>query len=324
MAGRNQKTMAELSATTAEEGAGLASVPIKRKTWLTELKRSWTWYLFLLPNLITFLIFNLFVWGFLIFLSFTSWDLIGARALVGLENYQRLLGDPVFLIALENTTLYTLMFVLPVAAVSLGVAMLANQPLRGMYFFRAAYYLPVVTSIAVLAIIWRFALIPRADGPLNYLLGLFNMPPQEWLLNIRLALPSVVGMQIWSTMGYYMILLLAGLQGVPEELYDAAKIDGAGNWAQFRHVTLPMLKTTTIFIVMIATIGAFQMFGAVYILTGGGPVHATTTIVYYVWQSAFSRYRMGYAASMSMILFILIFVVAMIQRKYLNWSEDLY
>ena len=316
--------MAELSATTVEDEARAASVPSKRSTWLATLKRSWTWYLFLLPNLAMFLVFNLFVWGFLIFLSFNSWDLIGARRLVGLENYQRLLSDPVFHIALRNTTLYAIMFVFPVAAVSLGVAMLANQPLRGMYFFRAAYYLPVVTSIAVLAMIWRFALIPRADGPLNYLLGLVGIPPQEWLLNIRLALPSVVGMQIWSTMGYYMILWLAGLQGIPEELYDAAKIDGAGNWAQFRHVTLPMLKSTTVFIIMIATIGAFQMFGAVYILTGGGPVHATTTVVYYVWQSAFSRYRMGYAASMSLVLFVVIFAVALLQRKYLNWSEELY
>lgn len=316
--------MGEVSTTIEAKEARAVVVPPKSKTKLSRFKGYWTWYLFLAPNMITFLLFNLFVWGFLIYLSFNSWDLIGSRKLVGLENYQRLLEDPVFITALKNTTLYTLMFVFPVATVALVLAILANQPLRGMYFFRAAYYLPVVTSIAVLAMIWRFVLIPRPDGPLNYLLGLIGLPAQEWLLNVKLALPAVVGMQIWSTMGYYMILWLAGLQSVPEELYDAAKIDGAGNWALFRHVTLPMLKSTTIFILMIATIGAFQMFGAVYILTGGGPVHATTTVVYYVWQSAFSRYRMGYAAAMSLVLFVIILIVALVQRKYLGWSEELY
>lgn len=316
--------MAEESATPgAGEVRAFASLT-KSNMRLSGVKRYWTWYLFLAPNIIAFAVFNLFVWGFLIYLSFSSWDLIGSRAFAGLENYRRLLDDPLFITALTNTTKYTLMFVFPVATVALVLAMLANQPLRGMYFFRAAYYLPVVTSIAVLAMIWRFILIPRPDGPLNYILGLTGIPPQEWLLNIKLALPSVVGMQIWSTMGYYMILWLAGLQGVPEELYDAAKIDGAGNWALFRYVTLPMLKSTTVFIIMIATIGAFQMFGAVYILTGGGPVHATTTVVYYVWQSAFSRYNMGYAAAMSLALFLIIFIVALIQRKYLGWSEELY
>lgn len=315
--------MAEASVSTTGKTRTEVS-PIRRKSWLMRLKRTWTWYLFLAPNLIMFLIFNLFVWGFLIYLSFHSWDLIGSRRFIGLDNYQRMLTDPIFATALKNTTQYTLMFVAPVTAISLAIAMLANQPIRGMYFFRAAYYLPVVTSIAVLAIIWRFMLIPRADGPLNYLIGQLGIPPQEWLINLRLAMPSVVGMQIWSTMGYYMILWLAGLQNIPDELYDAGKIDGAGRWALFRHITLPMLRPTTIFIIMIATIGAFQMFGAVYILTGGGPVHSTTTVVYYVWQSAFSRYRMGYAASMSLVLFALIFIVALVQRKYLGWSEDLY
>ncbi|MEZ4861493.1 MAG: sugar ABC transporter permease [Caldilineaceae bacterium] len=316
--------MAEASVSATTEGVRLGHVATRRKSRLKRLKQSWTWYLFLAPNLIMFLIFNLFIWGFLVYLSFQSWDLIGSRSFAGLDNYHRLFQDPIFFKALRNTTQYTVMFVLPVSIISLGLALLVNQPLRGMYFFRAAYYLPVVTSIAVLAMIWRFVLIPREEGPLNYLIGLVGIPPQEWLLSLTLAMPSVVGMQIWSTMGYYMILWLAGLQNVPEELYDAAKIDGAGNWALFRYITLPMLKGTTIFIIMIATIGAFQMFGAVYILTGGGPVQATTTVVYYVWQSAFSRYRMGYAAAMSLVLFGVIFLVALVQRKYLGWTEELY
>jgi len=125
-------------------------------------------------------------------------------------------------------------------------------------------------------------------------------------------------------MGYYMVLWLAGLQGVPEEMYEAARIDGAGRWGLFRYVTLPMLKPTTIFIVMIGTIGAFQMFGPPYMLTGGGPIRSTTTVVYYIWQQAFSRYRMGYASAVSILLFALILVASLIQRRSMGWSEALF
>jgi ABC-type sugar transport system permease subunit len=223
-----------------------------------------------------------------------------------------------------NTARYAAMFVIPATGVGLLVALLANQRLRGIYLFRAIYYLPVVTSIAVISMIWSFVLVSRPDAPLNYLIGLLGIPPQKWLLDLKLALPSVVGMQVWSTLGYYMVLWLSGLQSVPEELYDAAKIDGAGPWGLFRNVTWPMLRPTTIFIVMVSTIGAFQMFGGVYILTGGGPANATITIVYYVWQRAFSRYNMGYASAISMILFLIILAVTLIQRRLMNWSEELY
>jgi len=316
--------MAEALATTRQEGAGPPAVGVSRRTWRSRLKKTWTWYLFIAPNVISFLVFTLFIWGLLIYLGFTQWDFMGAKSWVGLKNYKNVFQDPIFIKAVKNTAWYAAMFVVPVTGVALFIAMLANQRLWGMYFFRAVYYLPVVTSIAVISMLWSFVLVSRADAPLNYLLSLVGIPRQKWLVDIKLAMPSVVGMQMWSTMGYYMVLWLAGLQGIPEELYDAAKIDGAGRWALFRHVTWPMLRATTIFIVMVSTIGAFQMFGGVYILTGGGPAHATITIVYYVWQQAFSRYHMGYASSISLVLFILILIVTLIQRRLLNWSADIY
>ncbi|NPV07879.1 MAG: sugar ABC transporter permease [Anaerolineae bacterium] len=288
------------------------------------LRKAWPWYLFIAPNVLTFLAFTLFSWIFLIFLSFHNWNLLGAREYVGLENYSRMLNDRILHKALINTIQYAIMFVVPVSAVSLGLASLVNQRLRGMYLFRALYYLPVVTSIAVLAIIWKFILVPRPDGIANYLLGLVGIPYKEWLLDIRLALPSITVMQIWSTMGYYMVLWLAGLQGIPEEMYEAARIDGAGRWQMFRYVTVPMLKPTTIFITLIAGIGAFQMFGPPYMLTGGGPVHATTTMVYYIWQQAFNRYRMGYASGVSLLLFVIILIASLVQRKYMRWSESIF
>jgi len=288
------------------------------------LRKSASWYLFIAPNVLTFLVFTLFSWVFLIYLSLHDWNLLGAKQFVGVQNYTRMLSDKILAKALANTFAYILMFVVPVACVSLGLATLVNTRLRGMYLFRALFYLPVVTSIAVIAIIWRFILIPRPDGILNYFLRQVGIAPKEWLLDPHLAMPSITMMQIWSTMGYYMVLWLAGLQSVPEELYEAARIDGAGRWALFRYVTVPMLRPTTIFIVMIATIGAFQMFGPPYMLTGGGPMYATTTMVYYIWQLAFGRYLMGYASASSIVLFVLILIASLIQRKYMGWSESLF
>ncbi|MHB0875510.1 MAG: carbohydrate ABC transporter permease [Anaerolineae bacterium] len=305
----------------------VAATPVsaaKRRSLGYRLRQSWGWYLFVAPNVLTFLAFTLFSWVFLIFLSFQDWNLIGARQYAGLENYQRMAHDPVLHKAITNTFQYVLLFVAPVSAVSLALAVLVNRRLRGMNVFRAFYYLPVVTSIAVIALIWKFILMPQKEGIANYFLSFAGMKPVEWLLNARIAMPAITTMQIWSTMGYYMVLWLAGLQGVPEEMYEAAWIDGAGRSQVFRFVTFPMLKPTTIFIVMIAMIGAFQVFGPQYMLTGGGPLRSTTTMVYYIWEQAFMRYRMGYAGSVSLVLFIIILMASLIQRRYLGWGEGIF
>jgi ABC-type sugar transport system permease subunit len=287
-------------------------------------REQWTWYLFIAPNVLLFLVFTLFTWGFLLFLSLNNWSLIGARSFVGLDNYVRALGDEVFWIALRNTAVYAILVVIPLTSLALLLATLVNQKIPFVGVFRSAYYLPVVTSISVIAIIWAFTFVPRPDGPVNYLIGLVGIPPQDWLISPDEALPTVAMMGIWSNAGYYMILWLAGLQSVPEELEEAARIDGAGRWQVFWNVTVPMLKPTTIFIAMIATISALQVFGAAYVLTGGGPVRATTTIVYYIWLAAFGTYQMGYGASVSVILFIVVLGIALLQRRFLGWTEELY
>ncbi|RMF01983.1 MAG: sugar ABC transporter permease [Chloroflexi bacterium] len=288
------------------------------------VKKHGVWYLFLAPTFILFLVFNLSVWIFLFVLSFTNWSLLGEANWVGLDNFFRLTQDEVMASALKNTFLYVLMYVLPLAAISLGLAMLVNRAIRGIYIFRASFFLPVVTSIAVLAIIWSWLLIPRPNGPLNYFLGFVGIPPQGWLISPKLALPVLTGMTLWQRAGYFMLLWLAGLQSIPADLYDAAKIDGAGNWALFRNITLPLLKPTSVFVIIIATIEGFRMFAPVYILTGGGPANSTTTLVYYVWQAAFSRFEMGYAAAIAVVLFVIVLVVALIQRYYMGWGKDLY
>jgi ABC-type sugar transport system permease subunit len=309
---------------TPHQSVQASSGSVRARTRSATFRQQWTWYLFIAPNVLLFLVFTLFTWGFLLFLSLNNWSLIGARSFVGLDNYARVLADPIFWIALRNTGVYALLVVPAVTVLALLLAVLVNQRIPLVGIFRSAYYLPVVTSISVIAIIWAFTFVPRVDGPANYLLGLVGIPPQDWLINPDQALPTVAMMGIWAIAGYYMVLWLAGLQNVPEELEEAARIDGAGRWQVFWNVTLPLLKPTTIFIVMIATIGALQVFGAAYVLTGGGPLRATTTIVYYIWLAAFGTYQMGYGASVSVILFCLVLGIALLQRRILGWSEELY
>lgn len=312
--------MSVLSKTTSKQVN--AASPMGR--FSKSLRQYGSWYLFLAPAFLLFLVFHLAIWIFLIVLSLSNWSLLGDPTWAGFDNYVRLAEDPVLLKSVRNTIYYAFMFVVPIAGLSLGLAMLVNQKIRGLSFFRAAFFLPVVTSISVLAIIWSWLLIPRPTGPLNYLIGLLGIPPQDWLTSLTLALPVLTGMTLWTRMGYFMLLWLAGLQAIPTQMYEAARIDGANSWHIFWRITLPLLKPTTVFIVIISTIEAFRMFGPVFILTGGGPANATTTLVYYIWQAAFSRFDMGYAAAVSVLLFVMILIVALIQRRYLGWGQEAY
>jgi len=274
------------------------------------------------PNVVAFLVFSFFPLLFLIYLSFTSWSLLGDRPWVGIRNFQEALGDEVFRITLVNTVSYTLMVVFPMTALALFLALMVNQRLTGIKLFRIAFFLPVVTSITVIAIIFRWILSSSADGPLNYVLGLVGIPPQLWILSVDQALPSLAVVAIWQSVGFYMVLWLAGLQSIPIEMYEAARMDGAGRLAMFRHITLPLLKPTTIFIVLIGTIGALQFFSSVWLLTGGGPIRATYSVVYYIWELAFHSDKMGYASSIAMFLFAIILAVALIQRRLLGWGRE--
>jgi multiple sugar transport system permease protein len=301
-----------------------ASAIVRSRSRWAALRRCWTWYLFIAPSLILFLVFTLFIWAFMIYLSFQDWSLIGPRAFVGLGNYRELLVNEHFWSAFRVTLVYTLIFVGPVAAISLLVAALVNQRLPLIGVFRSAYFLPVVTSISVIALVWRFILIPRAEGPLNYLIGWLGLPPQEWLIDTGLALPSVTGMQIWATAGYYMILWLAGLQGIPQHLYEAAAIDGAGRWRRFTAITLPLLTPTTFFVLVISLIHAFQVFDTVQVMTGGGPADASRTMVVFIYDQGFRFLKMGYAAAVAWLLFVFIFIVTLaqwrVQKRWVSYD----
>ena len=303
-----------------------AASPSQRATsqFLRRLRRSLPWYPFIIVNTVVFLVFNLVPWISMFRYSVLKTDLLSTREFVGLDHFVRMLSDAKLHKAMLNTVWFTAMYIPLLVAVSLGVAVLVNRPLRGMKAFRALYFLPNITSVAVLSLIFRRFLSPRPDGPINFLIGLVGIPPQKWLIDVNQAMPSIVGISLWEAFGYFMVIWLAGLQAIPSELYDAAKVDGANGWRLHRYVTIPLLRPTAAFIIVIATIGALQVFGSIFILTGGGPVNATTTVVYQIYSEAFNFGRFGYASALSILFFVIILIVALIQSRYLRFGEDIY
>jgi ABC-type sugar transport system permease subunit len=292
--------------------------------WRRRIRRSLPWYPFIFVNIVVFLVFNFIPWISMFTTAFYETDLLSTREFVGVANFTRMAGDQQFHRALTNTLQFVFMYEPLLLAVSLFVAILVNRPLFGMRFFRMTYFLPNITSIAVLALIFRRFLSPRPDGPINFLLGLAGIPPQRFLVDVDQAMPSIVVISLWEAFGYYMVIWLAGLQGVPSELYDAARVDGADGWRLHRYVTIPLLRPTAAFIVVVSTITALQVFGSIFILTGGGPVYATTTVAYHIYSQAFNFGRFGYASALSIFYLLLILLITWVQGKYLRFGEDVY
>jgi multiple sugar transport system permease protein len=277
---------------------------------------AWTAWAFLLPNLLGFLVFTFLPVLAALLISFTAWDLLRPPTWVGLDNYLRLAQDPLFHRVLRNTLLYVLGTVPVQMVLALLVALALNQRLPGQTFFRTAYFMPVVASTVAVALVWRW--IFHADfGLLNsflYMVGVDN--PPNWLSSTRWALPAIIIMSIWQQIGFSMVLFLAGLQGVPASLHEAAKIDGGNAWQRFWSITLPMLSSTTFFVLVISIINSFQVFDQAFIMTEGGPANATNTLVFNIYRYAFQFFQMGYAAAMAWVLFAIIFVVTLLQFRY--------
>lgn len=265
-------------------------------------------YVFILANLLGFLVFTLGPLVFSLGLSFFKWDMIRPAEFVGLRNYTDLFVDPRFLQVLYNTAFYVLLAVPIRTVLALGLATAVNQKIRGTTFYRAAYYLPTVTSLVAVSLVWRWIFNPEY-GILNYALKSIGIAdPPTWLLSQAWAMPAIIIMTIWHGAGYYMVIFLAGLQGIPETLYEAAKVDGASAWARFQHITLPLLSPATFFVIVMSVIGSFQIFTVSLVMTDGGPAGSTETIVLYLYRSGFQYFRMGYASAMAWVLCLTIFV----------------
>lgn len=242
----------------------------------------------------------------------------GEARFVGLANFQASFASPLFWIALRNTALYTL-GVVPIAlvfVVALSV-LIYRLPAAGQTFYKSAFYLPGVASVAVLALVWKWLFNP-VIGLLNYFLSLVGLPAQQWLGNPDLALPSLMLMALAGGQGAGIVLLTAAMGSIPPELYDAARIDGANGRAELWHVTLPLLRPTLLYLLIIATIGSLQLFGPVYLMTSGGPDHATTTIVYYIYDQAFEQFQFGFASAMALILMVILVGISFAQYQALS------
>lgn len=270
--------------------------------------------LFLAPSLLPLLAFVLAPMVASLVLTLFQWNLLQPPHFVGIDNFARLVSDPAFHAAL----LHTLQFVagyLPLVMVGgLVIALGLHNVMRGIALFRTAYFLPVVTSWVVVALMWRWLLNP-STGVVNWGLGLVGIAGPGWWTDPGWAMPSIILASAWKDLGFVMIIFLAGLQAIPSDYYEAADIDGAGRWARFRHITLPLLSPATFFVVVISLINSFQVFDQVWVMTGGGPAGASSVVVTEVVRNAFSYGQLGYASAMSWVLFVAILAVTLVQFR---------
>lgn len=270
--------------------------------------------LFVAPPVILFLLFTLLPMIMAIGLSFTKYDVINPPRLVGLANFRKMIKDEFFWIALKNTCVYTLMYVPAGLLLSLGAAMFLNADQKMVGLFRTLFYLPVLSSTVATATLWFWILNPQL-GLLNGILELFGISGKAWLYDSKLAIFSIVLMSLWAGFGGNMMIFLAGLKGIPPIYYEAAKIEGASKWQMFTKITMPSITKTTFLVSTMLIIGTFQVFDQAFVLTKGGPGNATITIVYYIYINGFKNLDMGYASSISLVLFAIILVMTVINSK---------
>ena len=283
--------------------------------------QQWEAYLFLLPSFAGFLIFVAIPVVASLALSFFEWSLLSPPEFVGIKNFEQLLSSDVVFRKVLGNTFYFIVTIVPLQlAFGLLLAVSLNQGLRGIEFYRLIYFMPVVTTIVAAALVFQwffnydFGILSAAVWELGAATGLPLRPP-DWLNDPDWAKPAVIILTLWKNTGFTMVIYLAALQGVPTELYDAAKVDGASAWQRFRFVTFPMVSPTTFFLMVIQMIGAFQLFSEAFVMTQGGPAQATLTIVYYIYQLAFEFSQMGKGAAVAWVLFIFIFIFTFVQTR---------
>ncbi|CAH1192140.1 Lactose transport system permease protein LacF [Paenibacillus allorhizoplanae] len=283
-----------------------------------------TGYTFLLPNILGFLIFICLPVCASFLMSFTEWNGFGEIKWAGISNYTHLWQDETFRISLFNSLIMTAVSVPVTLFLAILAAVALNKGLRGVKIFRTAIFLPHITATIAVAVVWQLLYNPTM-GPINGILrsiGIDN--PPMWLASTQWALASVIIVSIWHSIGYYMVLYLAGLQGIPKDLYEAAEIDGAGKVAQLRKITVPMLSPVIFFTVIMGIINSFKVFDLVFVLTKGGPGRSTHMLVYDIYYTAFQRFEYGYASAMAYVLFTIILIITLIQfrgqKRWVNYS----
>ncbi len=283
-----------------------------------------TAYSFLLPNLIGFIVFTLLPVFAALGLSFVRWDSYSPLKYVGLRNFEMMFSDSSFKIAFWNTLYFTGLTVPLTVLVALLLALVLNKAFRGVKFIRSIHFFPHVASTIAVAVVWQFLYNPDM-GPINHFLRAVGVAsPPRWTSSVTWAMPAVIIMTVWKSAGYYMMMFLAGLQGIPGHLYEVATIDGATSWQKFRYVTLPLLTPTMFFVVTMNLIYSFKVFDQIHIMTQGGPGRATSVLVYYIYVQAFVNQNFGYASAMATTFFLIILGFTIVQfRLQEKWVKYL-
>jgi multiple sugar transport system permease protein len=280
---------------------------------LRRLRRGLWGYALIAPAVLVTTIFFLVPMVISGYWSLTKYNGMKAPQFVGLDNYAALLSDEVFLRSLQNTVFFVVFGMAIGPLLGLASAVLLNNSIRFRGLFRSAFFLPTMVSLVVVATVWKMFYQP--DGLINGVLGLFGVPAHDWLNDPTTSLPAVIVVSIWQGFGFETVVFLAALQGIPRQLYDAAKVDGAGSWALFRHVTLPGLRPTILFVYIIGIIGSFQTYDQMFVMTQGGPLDSTRTIVYGLIDE-FSRLHLGYASAIAYVLLLILAVLSFVQMRY--------
>lgn len=293
-----------------------AQKPVKKSKLSKQTRETLIAYSFIAPNFIGFAVFTLVPVIFAFILAFMEWDGVNPMKFVGIGNFARLLGDKSFIEAFWHTIIYVLCNVPLTLVCSLALALLLNSKIFGRNFFRTVSFFPYVASLVAVAAVWNFLFSPSM-GPINQILGAMgveNLP--KWAAGNDTAMLTVIMFSVWKNMGYYMVIFLAGLQGVNPELYEAASLDGANKWQQFCNVTLPQISPTTFFVTIMVVISSFKVYNEVYMITQGGPGTSTLVLVYQIYNEAFvGPPEYGYASAISMVLFAIVLVVTLIQFR---------
>lgn len=288
---------------------------------MTRLSRLSPPYLFLLPSGLLLLVFTVWPIAQALWISLHDWSFLSdERSWLGPGNYAELAGDRRFWNSLRVTAIYTVVTVPLQVGIALAVALGLNERIRGRALLRAAYFFPVISSLAIMAIVWGFLMDPNVGAVAGWMRQM-GLRPIPFLRDTGLALPAVIFVGLWKNIGFSMVILLAGLQGIPREHYEAASIDGAGRTARFRFITVPGLRHTLLFVLVISVIASLQVFDQVYVMTRGGPLFTTESLVTYMFHQGFDLFRMGYASAIATVLFGLILVVSAAQLRLFRYRD---
>ncbi|MCV7413017.1 ABC transporter permease [Mycobacterium florentinum] len=305
--------------TSVNQSALLTSTTAKRHPQgpYPSRRRAWAGRMFVAPNLAAVAVFMLFPLGFSLFMSFQQWDVFRAPKFVGLKNFEDLFtSDPLFLIAIRNTVVFTLGTVIPTVVISLVVAAVLNREAKGIAIVRTIVFMPLAISSVVLAVVWQFV-FNTDNGLLNIMLGWVGIDPVPWLVDPNWAMASLCVVAVWRSVPFATIILLAAMQGVPQTVYEAAKIDGAGEIRQFWSITVPLIRGSVSFVIVISIIHAFQAFDMVYVLNGanGGPETSTYVLGIMLFQHAFSFLEFGYASALAWVMFAILLILTVVQLR---------